>query len=179
MLQQFYPEPPSSGFKYILHKDMHFAAAHFIPHSAAGKCSKIHGHTYFVDVTVAGNKLDQLGFLINFQAIKKAIHDRYDHSLMNDHVEFAYDIDELKEDVPAPSTERVAEEIAKRIQKLLNEDGRGVACLQVIVRETPTSYVVYRPEVSVIEESYFADGQVYTTPRKKLYIEGELVHDDI
>lgn len=178
MLQQFYPEPPSSGFKYVLHKDMNFAAAHRIPHQDAGACAYTHGHTYFVDVTIGGNKLDHLGFLINFQAIKKVLHGRFDHSVMNDHDEFASDLESLVEGVPAPSTERVAEVFCKLVQEELNKDGRGAACLQVIVRETPTSYVVYRPNVNLMYGSYEGGGSI-TTSKKSLYIEGELIHDDI
>jgi len=137
MLQQFYPAPPAHNFKYELNKDMHFAAAHFVPHHTAGKCQEMHGHTYFVNVTVAGNALDYAGFLVNFQKLKEVVHKRYDHSVMNDHSEFSIDI---------PSTELVAKNIWVNVQEMLEQEGYGAQCLQVIVRETPTSYVIFRPD---------------------------------
>lgn len=148
MLQQFYPQPVPHDYKYELNKDMNFSAAHYIPHIDAGACAAVHGHTYFVNITVGGNKLDHMGFLINFKELKKAVHGRYDHSLLNNRKEFAneeLDNDPDVNDIPAPSTEVVAETIANIVQDLLDEDGRGAKCLQVMVRETPTSYVVYRP----------------------------------
>lgn len=151
MANQFYPQV-GHPFHFELNKDMEIAAAHFIPHPDAGKCSNVHGHGYVVNITVAGNKLDKLGFLTNFQKLKKAVHGRYDHSLMNDHPEFAKTQEELEEGLPAPSTEAVAKRISDIVQEVLDEEGNEVYCVQVIVRETPTSYVVYRAPM-VVETS--------------------------
>lgn len=140
MIQQFYPQPKAHNFKYELNKDMHFAAAHYVPHPSAGKCQDMHGHTYFVNVTVAGNELDAAGFLINFQDLKKAVHGRFDHRVLNDDDVF----DTQVGGVP-PTTETVAHEIWFSVQGMLDNAGLGVECLQVVVRETPTSYVVFRP----------------------------------
>ena len=104
MIQQIYPSV-SHPFRYELNKDMHFAAAHYVPSESAGACSKVHGHTYFVNVTVAGNELDESGFLVNFSQIKKLIHDRFDHSLLNDHTALFSDEDPER----FPTTENVSE----------------------------------------------------------------------
>ena len=48
----------------------------------------MHGHTYHFNVTIGGNELDSLGFLIDFKQLKNLIHDKYDHSVLNDHPEF-------------------------------------------------------------------------------------------
>ncbi|MFC0561309.1 6-carboxytetrahydropterin synthase QueD [Halalkalibacter alkalisediminis] len=136
MIQQFYPQVPHN-FRYELNKDMHLAAAHFIPDSKAGQCQHMHGHTYFINITIGGDQLDELGFLINFKRIKEIVHKRYDHSVLNDHPEY--------KDV-YPTTERVAEQIWTAIQKELSTLVHQPKCLQVVVRETPTSYVVYRPK---------------------------------
>jgi 6-pyruvoyltetrahydropterin/6-carboxytetrahydropterin synthase len=136
MMQQFYPQVPHS-YRFELNKDMHFSAAHFIPNEDAGKCQMMHGHTYFINVTIGGNKLDSTGFLIDFKQIKDLIHKRYDHSVLNDHPEFQTNY---------PTTERLAEQICKAIQLVLQTRSNEPVCLQVIVRETPTSYVIYRPE---------------------------------
>jgi 6-pyruvoyltetrahydropterin/6-carboxytetrahydropterin synthase len=136
MMQQFYPQVPHS-YRFELNKDMHFSAAHFIPNEDAGKCQMMHGHTYFINVTIGGNKLDSTGFLIDFKQIKDLIHKRYDHSVLNDHPEFQTNY---------PTTERLAEQICQAIQQVLQTRSNQPVCLQVIVRETPTSYVIYRPE---------------------------------
>jgi 6-pyruvoyltetrahydropterin/6-carboxytetrahydropterin synthase len=141
MIQQFYPQVHHS-FRYELNKDMHFASAHFIPDEAAGKCKNVHGHTYFVNVTIAGDDLDSSGFLVNFKELKDLVHGRYDHTLLNDHEgEFSNEDPTL-----FPTTEIVARTIWENIQKYLNEKANRPRCVQVVVRETPTSYVVFRPK---------------------------------
>ncbi|HSP23257.1 MAG TPA: 6-carboxytetrahydropterin synthase QueD [Planococcus sp. (in: firmicutes)] len=135
MMQQFYPTVPHS-FRFELNKDMNFSAAHFIPSKDAGQCQEMHGHTYFVNVTIGGDTIDASGFLIDFKQIKQAIHKKYDHSVLNNHPEFK---DKF------PTTELLAEQIWHTIQNLLMKTENKPLCLQVIVRETPTSYVIYRP----------------------------------
>ncbi|PIC64653.1 6-carboxytetrahydropterin synthase QueD [Sporosarcina sp. P13] len=135
MMQQFYPQVHHS-YCFELNKDMHFSAAHFIPDEKAGKCQRMHGHTYHINVTIVGNELDSTGFLIDFKQLKNLIHDKYDHSVLNEHPEFHKYY---------PTTERLAEQIGKTIQDVLRTRSNQPICLQVIVRETPTSYVIYRP----------------------------------
>jgi 6-pyruvoyltetrahydropterin/6-carboxytetrahydropterin synthase len=145
MIQQFYPQTQHS-YKYELNKDMNFSAAHFIPSDSAGKCRNIHGHTYFVNVTVVGDKLDECGFLVNFQVLKDLISGKYDHSLMNDHKD---DFNNEQGD-KLPSTEVVSRVIWERIQQHLSTLSNNPQCIQVIVRETPTSYVIFRPKEELI-----------------------------
>ncbi|MCM3716408.1 6-carboxytetrahydropterin synthase QueD [Halalkalibacter oceani] len=141
MIQQFYPQVPHS-YRYELNKDMHLAAAHFIPDERAGQCQEMHGHTYFINLTIAGDSLDELGFLVNFKRLKEIVHKRYDHTLLNDHAEY---------EAVAPTTERVAEQIWKAVQQELVTLPNKPNCLQVVVRETPTSYVVYRPKAEELQ----------------------------
>lgn len=136
MLQQFYPVAPHN-FKFELNKDMQFAAAHYIDHPTAGKCQNVHGHTYFANVTIVGNELMDNGFLINFQELKKAVHGKYDHTMMNEHDEFKFEQIE-------PSTENVAKAIYHALKQELLKYDNDPQVLQVIVRETPTSYVTYK-----------------------------------
>lgn len=144
MLQQFYPQVPHH-YRYELNKDMHLAAAHFIPHPDAGVCARTHGHTYFINVTVAGDDLDDSGFLVNFKELKEAVHGRWDHTLLNDDRE-AFD---PRDPDRFPTTEVVARVVWERIQALLDQKPNRPRCLQVVVRETPTSYVVFRPREGV------------------------------
>lgn len=141
MIQQIYPQV-FHNFRYELNKDMQIAAAHFIPHEAAGKCANMHGHTYFVNITVAGDELDESGFLINFQQLKKIVHGKLDHTLMNDHT----DLFSNTHPEDFPTTEVVARKIAEIVQEHLDTMPNRPTCVQVFVRESPTSYVVYRPK---------------------------------
>ncbi|ANU23692.1 6-carboxytetrahydropterin synthase QueD [Planococcus donghaensis] len=135
MMQQFYPTV-SHNYQFELNKDMHFSAAHFIPSEEAGKCKVMHGHTYHLNITIGGNELDSIGFLIDFKLLKELIHKKYDHSVLNDHPEFTNKF---------PTTELLAQQVWQSIQTMLQATINRPNCLQVIVRETPTSYVVYRP----------------------------------
>ncbi|RTE11025.1 6-carboxytetrahydropterin synthase QueD [Paenibacillus whitsoniae] len=135
-MNTYFPFTPHA-FRYELHKEMHLSAAHFIPAESAGKCQRIHGHTYQIDLMIVGDELDANGFLIDFKLLKSIVHDRYDHTLLNEHPEFR---------VLHPTTEVMAKTIYTFIQEYLDGTSNKPSCLQVIVRETPTSYVVYRPK---------------------------------
>lgn len=140
MLTQYYPQV-KHNYLYELNKDFSFAAAHFIPTELAGKCMNTHGHNYKVNLTIAGDELDEAGFLANFGTLKKLVHDRYDHSVLNEHDEF-----KGSEPYTFPTTEVVARQIYEIVQHYLStQQSNKPECVQVIVRETETSYVVFRP----------------------------------
>ncbi|HIW13270.1 MAG TPA: 6-carboxytetrahydropterin synthase QueD [Candidatus Salinicoccus stercoripullorum] len=130
-------QTPPHDFEYELNKDLNFSAAHHIPDRRAGKCANIHGHTYFVNMTIAGNTLDDLGFLVNFSDIKKLIDEAFDHTLLNDHPHFS--------DMP-PTSETLAKTIHGMVSEYLERLDNRPVCLQVFLRETPSSYVIYRPK---------------------------------
>ncbi|UVI31004.1 6-carboxytetrahydropterin synthase QueD [Paenibacillus spongiae] len=140
MIQQIYPTV-AHNYRYELNKDMQFAAAHYVPTERAGKCSRVHGHTYFANITIVGDELDDSGFLVNFAEIKELIHKRFDHSLLNDHDDLFSDEDAER----FPTTEVVARTMSEIIQSYLDQAANKPICVQVFLRETPTSYVVYRP----------------------------------
>ena len=136
MFQQNYPSV-NHNYQFELNKDFNFSAAHYIPSEDAGKCMRTHGHTYFVNITIAGDELDHNGFLVNFSDLKKLIHDQFDHYLLNDLVQFKG---------KSPSTEIVAQTIYQMVQSYLKDQKNQPKCVQVYLRETPSSYVVYRPK---------------------------------
>ncbi|MCI2840003.1 6-carboxytetrahydropterin synthase QueD [Staphylococcus hominis] len=136
MIQQVYPTV-NYPYTFELNKDFNFSAAHFIPSEDAGKCMRTHGHTYFVNLTIVGDTLDHNGFLINFSELKRLVHDQFDHYLLND-------LPQFKD--KSPSTEIVAQTIFEIVQAHLNEYDNKPKCVQVYLRETPSSYVVYRPK---------------------------------
>ncbi|WAG30294.1 6-carboxytetrahydropterin synthase QueD [Staphylococcus chromogenes] len=135
MMHQTYPQV-SHDYVFELNKDFNFSAAHAIPDARAGKCQRIHGHTYFVNLTIAGDQLDDLGFLVNFSTLKQLLHDQFDHYLLNDLAHF---------EGKSPSTEVVAQTIYEMVEAHLATLKHNPTCVQVFLRETPSSYVVYRP----------------------------------
>lgn len=136
MLHQMYPQV-SHHYIYELNKDFNFSAAHAICDKRAGKCERVHGHTYFVNLTIVGDTLDDLGFLVNFSTLKQLVHDQFDHHLLNNLSLFKG---------KSPSTEVVAETIYGIVASHLETLPHQPQCVQVFLRETPSSYVVYRPK---------------------------------
>ena len=72
---------------------LRFSSAHIIPGHES--CGFIHGHSYFVDVEIEGERAGKFEFVVDFKDIKgytKAICDELDHRLLvpvyNDLIEF-------------------------------------------------------------------------------------------
>lgn len=68
---------------YKLTKRLKFEAAHRIV-GHPGKCDRLHGHTYYVDVEVRGTDLDELGILIDFNVLKDLERLLPDHTYLNE-----------------------------------------------------------------------------------------------
>jgi 6-pyruvoyltetrahydropterin/6-carboxytetrahydropterin synthase len=61
-----------------------FSAAHFL-REYQGKCEKVHGHTFQVEVTVRARELDGAGIGYDFTEIKKTLAALLpDHTLLNE-----------------------------------------------------------------------------------------------
>ncbi|KKH50149.1 6-carboxytetrahydropterin synthase QueD [Methanosarcina sp. 1.H.A.2.2] len=77
-------------------------SAHYLP--GHGKCGRVHGHTYKIEVVVEGEVRDN-GMVIDFYDLKKGIKEtlqEYDHTLLNDLIEF-------------PSSEHLCQQIHSRL----------------------------------------------------------------
>ncbi len=64
----------------------HFDAAHALP-GYDGPCQYLHGHTWDVEVVVAGGVLDEVGMLYDFKDVKRDLHavlDNFDHRCVNE-----------------------------------------------------------------------------------------------
>jgi 6-pyruvoyltetrahydropterin/6-carboxytetrahydropterin synthase len=133
MLHQYYPTPEHE-FKFELNKDLVVASAHYIPHEEAGKCRFVHGHNYTINLTIVGDNVDDLGFLVNFSDLKKVVSDKYDHKTLNNLSDFSR---------TPPSTELFARQIMTDVAYELGKLPHNPRCIQVIVRETDSSYVRY------------------------------------
>lgn len=71
---------------YELKVETDFAAAHQLT-MVGEKCENLHGHNWKIEVTVAGEKLDYGGVLMDFGIIKKNVHaimETLDHKFLNE-----------------------------------------------------------------------------------------------
>ncbi|MFN0059116.1 MAG: 6-carboxytetrahydropterin synthase QueD [Planctomycetota bacterium] len=71
-----------------LHHSFTFESAHFLPRVPADhKCRRMHGHSFRADVTVRGPVDAELGWVIDYAAIKAAVEPvrlALDHYLLNE-----------------------------------------------------------------------------------------------
>jgi queuosine biosynthesis protein QueD len=81
-----------------------FEASHELPWHL-GKCAKLHGHSYVLDVTVEA-PLNSDGIVIDFGDIK---------STVTKHVLDDYDHQHLNEILPNPTAELIAADIVNRL----------------------------------------------------------------
>lgn len=75
---------------YTLKIESEFDAAHKLV-GYVGPCSRIHGHSWTVKVYVKGDKLNNIGMLIDFKILKKKLKlmlEKFDHYCLNDIVDF-------------------------------------------------------------------------------------------
>jgi len=73
---------------WILKVRERFQAAHFLK-EYKGKCEKIHGHTFQVEVEVQVTELDKTGVSIDFSKIKKKLSEILpDHTFLNEVYDF-------------------------------------------------------------------------------------------
>jgi len=73
--------------RVTLSKSFRFESAHFLPELPEGhKCKRLHGHSFEVEIFVAGPMDPDLGWLVDYQVIKDAVGpiiDELDHRLLN------------------------------------------------------------------------------------------------
>lgn len=76
--------------KISLVKRFSFDAAHKLPNHN-GKCKNLHGHTYFLEVTITGEVNDETGMLLDFgvvkDVVKKLVIEKFDHQYINEIIE--------------------------------------------------------------------------------------------
>ena len=114
---------------YRLRVETQFDAAHKMI-GYEGKCSRLHGHTWKVEVFVVGEKLNAVGVLVDFNVIKERldeITETLDHSFLNDFKE-----------IGNPTCENVAKYIFKKLKGLPD-----VELEKVRIWESPKSYAEY------------------------------------
>ena len=116
-------------------KEFTIEAAHRLPNVPPGhKCSRLHGHSFKIELHVSGPIGQETGWVMDFADIQKLFqpyYDTLDHNFLND--------------VPGlenPTSEQLARWIWSKIKPEL------VQLSAVVVRETCTSGCIYRGEDS-------------------------------
>lgn len=114
-----------------------FASGHYL-RGYRGKCENPHGHNYKVRITLCGEKLDNIGLLLDFRDIKTVMNDivdRLDHQMLNDIEPF---------NTLNPSAENMAKFFYDEMNARLCEksDGR-VHVSKVKLWETDTTTATY------------------------------------
>jgi 6-pyruvoyltetrahydropterin/6-carboxytetrahydropterin synthase len=114
-------------------KEFHFDAAHFLPTAPDGHpYRRMHGHSFKVEVTIAGTPDPEQGWIVDFGVIEArvaALRERLDHHLLNE-------ITGLE----LPTLERLAEWIYRALASGLP----GLAAVTVR-RESNGEASIYRP----------------------------------
>jgi 6-pyruvoyltetrahydropterin/6-carboxytetrahydropterin synthase len=111
-------------------REFTFEAAHRLPKVPADhKCARLHGHSFRVEVHLRGPVDPDLGWVMDFGAVKAAftpLHDQLDHRYLNE-------IPGLEN----PTSENLAAWIWDRLRHELPLSA-------ILIRETCTSGCVYR-----------------------------------
>jgi 6-pyruvoyltetrahydropterin/6-carboxytetrahydropterin synthase len=124
------PSAVRRHFVTEIFKEFTFEAAHRLPNVPPGhKCSRLHGHSFRVELHVRGSVDPQLGWIMDFADIKTAfqpLHEQLDHNFLNE-IEGLWN----------PTSENLAKWIWVHLQPQLPSLNK------VVVRETCTSGCVY------------------------------------
>jgi 6-pyruvoyltetrahydropterin/6-carboxytetrahydropterin synthase len=120
---------------YELFVQTEFSAAHNL-REYKGKCERLHGHNWRVDLRLAGDRLNDEGMLIDFVEAKRILGevlDPFDHAYLNEVPPF----DRLN-----PSSENLARVIAEAVAARLPGHVRVAA---VTTWESDRCSATYRP----------------------------------
>ena len=120
---------------YELTVEGEFSAAHRL-REYNGACERLHGHNWRVELTVAGEKLNDLGMAMDFRDLKCALQsvlERFDHAFLNEVADFREQ---------NPTTENIARIVAEECGSKLPG---GMRVQGVTVWESPRCRARYRP----------------------------------
>lgn len=119
---------------YSLTVKNHFDAAHALI-GYPGECKNLHGHTWDIEATVSGTKLDEVGIVYDFKALKSnltSILDAYDHHYLNEVPPF---------DTINATAENLARVIYEQLEQMLPPE---ITLDEVSVWESPIAKLTYR-----------------------------------
>jgi 6-pyruvoyltetrahydropterin/6-carboxytetrahydropterin synthase len=114
-----------------IRKQFAFEAAHVLPYHA-GKCSRLHGHSYRLDVTVTGTLQTEgpaTGMVVDFDELARIVRgsvvEKLDHTHLNDTIE-----NPTSENIVAWIWRRLAPELAGLDELTLWETANACAILR-------------------------------------------------
>jgi len=120
---------------YTVSVQAHYDAAHFLRHYK-GKCERLHGHRYVVEVAVRAEELNEAGIAFDFVDLKRELRSlagELDHTNLNDLPDFL----EVE-----TSAENQARWFYDRLKAAL-PGPQADALLYVRVWETPNQWALY------------------------------------
>ena len=124
---------------FVVSVQAHYDSAHYL-RNYHGKCERLHGHRYVVELALATTELDKAGIAFDFVIVKRFLRqlaDYLDHENLNDLEPFT-EID--------PSAENQARWFWEELKRGFPAD-IGAAMLYTRVWETPTQWAQYTDRV--------------------------------
>ncbi len=121
---------------YEINVSSHFDGAHRL-YDYDGKCARVHGHSWKVDVRLMSDSLNEQGMVCDFHDLKKILHDvvdDYDHILIND-------VEPFKK--LSPTAENLSRVIYERLVTELENAGLTTLLAQVTVHESGNASATY------------------------------------
>ena len=120
---------------FVVSVQAHYDSAHFL-RRYHGKCERLHGHRYVVEVALFKDDVDETGIAFDFVDVKRELRelaDSLDHQNINDLEPFT----EIE-----PSAENQARWFHDELKRRLPAE-MAAALLYVRVWETPNQYAQY------------------------------------
>ena len=117
---------------YELSIETGFASAHQL-RGYKGKCEKLHGHNWKVQISVTAERLNEIDLAIDFHELKKIANEvvsPLDHAFLNDIFPFTE---------KNPSSENVAKWIFESLKKKINDDNIRVSAVTVWESDTASA----------------------------------------
>jgi 6-pyruvoyltetrahydropterin/6-carboxytetrahydropterin synthase len=121
---------------YELMVETHFSSAHQL-RGYDGKCERMHGHNWKVQVHVVAERLNELDLAIDFHDLKRMTAETVsslDHSFLNELFPFTE---------KNPSSENIAKWIFDTLKKRLSGESGSVNLSAVTVWESETASATY------------------------------------
>ena len=112
-----------------------FEAAHRVV-GYPGKCDRLHGHNWVVELSLRGTELDSLGMLVDFKVAKRVLGEvleAYDHRFLNELAPFAGGVN--------PTAENLARIIYEAIEAKAAFPSGALAAVTVF--ESPKTSITY------------------------------------
>lgn len=133
---------------YKLRAKAHFDSAHCLD-GYKGKCSRVHGHRWDVEVAIEGDALDEINMLIDFSSVKRmmdSVCEVVDHYTIN--VQLAEN---------CPTAEFLARwffycmraEMSKYYMSLRLEEDKMPSLKSVTIWESPECCITYSEDIKV------------------------------